>query len=87
MKYEFSNSEYIKAHGESPRGTGHWAFEIKNAEIPEILGEGFIEFDGSKMNTIFWVSGFRTLSEAKKEAAKMLTECNVRKDVTVYVAP
>lgn len=86
MKYEFSNSEYIKAHGEAPNGKGYWAFTIK-AEVPEIDSSAFIENYGGKVTTTFWVAGIWTLTEAKKIACRMLSECLVRKDLMVYVAP
>ena len=72
MKYEFSNTEYLKAHGKTPRGTGHWAFEIRG-EVEGISPETYIDREGFKVTTIFWVPGFLSLAEAKKKAAEMLT--------------
>lgn len=86
--YYFSNYAYLKDHGKAPRGTGHWAFLIENAVISDIAPETFIdEVNAYQKDTIFWVPGVMSLSEAKKAASKMLRRCNVPTYVTVYIAP
>lgn len=86
-KYEFSNWEYEKAHGKAPRGTGHWAFVLKNAAVEGISPETFIDqVSAYRKDTIFWVPGVWTLSEAKKRAAVMLEANAVPFGTTVYVA-
>lgn len=86
-KYEFSNWEYMKSHGKNPKGTGHWAFVIKNAILPEIAPEVYLEkVNAYQTDTIFWVPGVWTLTEAKKRAAVMLEANAVPFGVTVYVA-
>lgn len=86
--YEFSNSAYINSWGKAPKGTGHWAFEIENAELPEIAPEVDIrKVSAYQKNTIFWVPGVWTLTEAKKRAAVMLAANGVPFGTTVYVAP
>ena len=88
MKYEFSNNEYIKSTGKAPRGTGHWAFIIKNAEVKDIAPETYIDQVSSyRKDTIFWVPGSWTLTEAKKRASVMLAANAVPEFTTVYVAP
>lgn len=87
-KYEFSNYDYIREHGTTPRGTGHWAFIIKNATVEGISPETFIDkVSKFQTNTIFWVSGVWTLSEAKKRAKVMLEANAVPEFTTIYVAP
>ena len=86
-KYEFSNREYEAAHGKAPRGTGHWAFLLKNAAVEGIAPETFIDQVSTyRKDTIFWVPGVWTLSEAKKRAAVMLEANVVPFGTTVYVA-
>lgn len=88
MKYEFSNWEYLKAHGTNPKGTGHWAFIIENAEVKDISPETFIDRVGTyRKDTIFWVPGVWTLTEAKKRATVMLAANAVPSGETIYVAP
>lgn len=88
MKYEFSNHEYLKSHGKAPRGTGHWAFLIKNAKVPGITPEVFLDQVSSlRTDTIFWVPGVWTLAEAKKRAAVLLQANAVPAHTTIYVAP
>ena len=87
-KYEFYNGDYIMAWGKAPKGTGHWAFEIENAELPEIAPEVAIrKVSAYQKNTIFWVPGVWTLTEAKKRAAVMLEANGVPFGTTVCVAP
>lgn len=87
-KYEFSNWEYEKSHGISPKGYGHWAFILKNARIEDISPEHFVEnVSPARYNTTFWVPGFWTLTEAKKRAAVMLAANAVPAGTVVYVAP
>lgn len=87
-KYEFSNYEHINAHGKAPKGTGHWAFVLKNAQVDGIAPEVFLDRVSSyRTDTIFWVPGVWTLTEAKKRAAVMLEACAVPFGTTVYVAP
>ena len=87
-KYEFSNYEYICSHGKNPKGTGHWAFVLKNAAIEGIAPETFIDrISGYRTDTIFWVPGIWTLSEAKKRASIILAANAVPAGTTVYVAP
>lgn len=86
-KYTFSNHEYLFSHGKAPRGTGHWAFIIENASVPGISPETFIDQVSSyRKDTIFWVPGVWTLSEAKKKAAALLAAAEIPA-TTVYVAP
>ena len=88
MKYEFSNHEYLCSHMENPRGRGHWAFLIKNAVVENISPEVFIDkVSKFKTDTIFWVPGVWTLSEAKKRAKVMLEANAVPEFTTIYVAP
>ena len=88
-KYEFSNSEYLYSHaGKNPKGSGHWAFVLKNAQVDGIAPEVFLDRVSSyRTDTIFWVPGVWTLTEAKKRAAVMLEACAVPFGTTVYVAP
>ena len=87
-KYEFGNGEYLREHGKAPKGTGHWAFIVENAALPEIATEVSICHTGPlSYETIFWVPGVWTLAEAKKRAAVMLEACAVPFGTTVYVAP
>lgn len=81
-KYSFSNWEYMKDHGKAPKGTGHWAFIIQNAKVEGIAPETFI--DGK--DTVFWVPGVWTLTEAKKRA-RVLLEANAVPATEIYVAP
>jgi len=86
-RYEFSNREYVLAHGKAPRGTGHWAFILKNAAVEGIAPETFIDqISAYQRDTIFWVPGVWTLAEAKKRAAVMLEANAIPFGVTVYVA-
>jgi hypothetical protein len=82
-KYNFSTSEYILSHGKSPRGIGHWAFEIEGCSLPEIAPEACVD----RRSTIFWVPGVWTLSEAKRRAEVMLEANAVPFGTTVSVAP
>lgn len=87
-KYEFSNHDYINAHGVAPRGTGHWAFVVKNVTLENISAEVYIERISSyRKDTIFWVPGFWTLTEAKKRAAVMLEANAVPFGTEIEVAP
>ena len=87
-KYEFSNSEYLMEHGKAPKGTGHWAFVLKNAHVQDLAPEVMFEqVSAFREDTIFWVPGVWTLAEAKKRAAVMLEACAVPFGTTVYVAP
>lgn len=86
-KYDFSNHDYLSAHGKNPRGTGHWAFVLKNATVEGIAPETYIDQVSSyRKDTIFWVPGVWSLSEAKKRAAVMLEANAVPFGTTVYVA-
>ena len=86
-KYEFSDRDYVLAHGKAPRGTGHWAFVLKNAAVEGIAPETFIDQVSSlRRDTIFWVPGVWTLTEAKKRAAVMLEANAIPFGTTVYVA-
>lgn len=88
IKYEFSNHEYICSHGKNPKGTGHWAFVLKNASVEGIAPETFIDrISDYHTDTIFWVPGIWTLSEAKKRAAVLLAANAIPAGTTVYVAP
>lgn len=88
MKYNFSNADYMRSHLQNPKGTGHWAFVIKNAELPNIAPETFIDHvDRFTTNTIFWVQGVWTLAEAKKRASVLLAANAVPAGTTIYVAP
>ena len=87
-KYEFSNWEYIKAHGSAPRGTGHWAFVLKNAVVEGISPETFIDQVSTyRKDTVFWVPGVWTLTEAKRRAAVLLEANAIPFGITVEVAP
>lgn len=87
-KYEFSNYEFLASHGKNPKGTGHWAFLLKNASVDGISPEMFLDkVSALRTDTIFWVPGVWTLTEAKKRAAVMLEAHAVPFGVTVYVAP
>lgn len=86
-KYNFSNYEYLKAHGKNPKGTGHWAFIIENATVEGISPECFYEqVDAYRTDTIFWVPGVWTLTEAKRRAAVLLSASAVPEGITVYIA-
>lgn len=86
-RYQFSNWEYEKSHGKAPRGAGHWAFVLKNTVVEGIAPETFIDrVSPTRRDTIFWIPGVWTLSEAKKRAAVMLAANAVPAGVTVYVA-
>lgn len=86
-KYDFSNHDYLAAHGKAPRGTGHWAFVLKNAAVEGIAPETYVERVSSyRRDTVFWVPGVWTLSEAKKRAAVLLEANGVPFGTTVYVA-
>lgn len=86
--YEFTNSSYLRSHGKAPRGTGHWAFEIHNAKLPGIAPEVFLDrIAAFRTDTIFWVPGVCTLTEAKKKAAEMAAAAGVPAGTTLYVAP
>ena len=88
MKYSFSNHDYITSHGKAPKGTGHWAFVIENAQLPEISPEVFLDkVNAYRTDTVFWVPGVWTLTEAKKRAAVMLAANAVPEGTTIYVAP
>ena len=88
MKYNFSNFEYRKAHGKAPKGTGHWAFIIENAtvdlQVPEVFHDKVSNF---RTDTIFWVPGVWTLTEAKKRAAVILAAHAVPAGIEVEIAP
>lgn len=86
-KYNFSDMAYVMAHGKAPRGSGHWAFVLENAVVEGISPETYIDQVSSlRRDTIFWVPGVWTLSEAKKRAAVMLEANAVPFGTTVYVA-
>ena len=86
--YNFSNNAYVRSHGKAPRGTGHWAFCIKNAAIDGIAPETFIDqVDAYRKDTIFWAPGVWTLSEAKKKASALLKAAGVPAGTTIHVAP
>lgn len=85
--YNFSNHEYLKAHGKAPKGTGHWAFMIEGGAVENIAPETFIEREGLKTTTTFWVPGVWTLREAEKRAAIMAAEHEVPAYVDIEVAP
>ena len=87
-KYDFSNDVYIRSHGKAPKGIGHWAFLLENAAVKGISPETCIDRVSAVRNdTIFWVPGVWTLTEAKKRAAVMLSANAVPPGITVYVAP
>ena len=87
-KYEFSNWEYLKVHGKAPRGTGHWAFVLKNAAVESISPETFIDQVSTyRKDTVFWVPGVWTLTEAKRRAAVLLEANAIPFGITVEVAP
>ena len=87
MKYNFSNNAYINEHGKAPKGTGHWAFIVENAKLEEISPEVYLDqVSAYQTDTVFWVPGVWTLSEAKKRAIVMLA-ANAVPECTVYVAP
>lgn len=83
MKYSFSNRLFENAHGEAPRGKGYWAFVLKNVSVESISPDIFID----QNDTIFWVPGIWTLTEAKKRASAMLEANAIPFTTTVYVAP
>ena len=87
VHYEFSNADYYRTHGKNPRGTGHWAFCIKNADldihVPETFHERVHEY---RTDTIFWVPGVWTLAEAKKRA-RVILSANAVPPCVVCVAP
>lgn len=88
MKYFFSDTEYVRSHMRKPKGTGHWAFVIKNTALPNIATETYVEqVDNSRTDTIFWVSGTWTLTEAKKRASVLLAANAVPTGKTIYIAP
>ena len=88
MKYNFSTREYQMSHCKAPKGTGHWAFIIKNAVVEGISPETFIDqVDQYRKDTIFWVPGVWTLTEAKKRASIMLEANGVPQFATIQVAP
>ena len=88
MKYRFSTTDYKKVHLSSPYGRGHWAFLIKNAELPNIAPETFIDHvDRFTTNTIFWVEGVWTYTEAKERASVLLAANAVPAGTTIYTAP
>ena len=86
-RYSFSNFEYMKEHGTNPKGTGHWAFIIKDAAVEGIAPETHIDRCGYKVETIFWVPGVWTLTEAKKRAAVILAANAVPEYAEIEVAP
>ena len=86
--YDFSNSYYLRSHGKAPRGTGHWAFEIRYAHVQGLGNEVMYDQVSSfREDTIFWVPGVCTLTEAKKKAAEMAAAAGVPSGTTLYVAP
>lgn len=86
-RYEFSNRDYVLSHGKAPRGTGHWAFVLKNAVVEGIAPETFIDqVSPTRRDTIFWIPGVWTLSEAKRRAAVLMAAQAVPAGTTVYVA-
>ncbi len=86
-RYHFSNNAYIASHGKAPRGTGHWAFLIENATVEIPVPEVYYDkVSAYQTDTIFWVPGVWTLTEAKKRAAVILGGNRVP-ECTVYVAP
>lgn len=86
--YEFSNHEYLKSHGKAPGGIGHWAFLIKNAQVPGISPDVFLDqVSATRTDTIFWVPGSWSLTEAKKRATVLLAASAVPEFTTIYVAP
>lgn len=87
-KYDFSTYAYLAAHGKAPKGTGHWAFTIDGAELPNIAPETYVDrLPFNVPMTVFWVPGVWTLTEAKKRAAVMLEACAVPFGTTIEVAP
>lgn len=87
-KYDFSNYDYVRSHGKTPKGTGHWAFVLENAVVEGIAPETYIDqISSHRKDTIFWVPGVWTLSEAKKKAAALMEAAGVPYGITVYVAP
>ena len=86
--YEFSTYEYVWSHGKAPRGTGNWAFGIPYAHVQGLGNEVFFDQVASfREDTIFWVPGVCTLTEAKKKAAAMAAAAGVPSGTTIYVAP
>lgn len=87
-KYYFSSWEYQKSHGKTPRGTGHWAFIIQNARIEGISTEVFFDkINAYRTDTIFWVPGICTLTEAKKKASKMMEVNGIPDWANIDIAP
>ena len=87
-KYDFSNYDYVRSHGKTPKGTGHWAFVLENAVVEGIAPETYIDqISSHRKDTIFWVPGVWTLAEAKKRASVMLAANAVPEGTTIVVAP
>lgn len=86
--FEFSNHEYLYSHGRAPRGTGHWAFEIHNATVEGIAPEVYFDrVSAYRTDTIFWVPGVCTLTEAKKKASALAAAAGVPAGTILFVAP
>lgn len=85
--YNFSDYQFLKAHGKAPRGQGFWAFTVKGVSDPS-LPDAFIEkVSESRTDTVFFVPGAWPLAEAKKRAAIILEAHAIPSGTTVYVAP
>lgn len=88
MKYNFYSSAYRREHGKAPKGTGHWAFIIENATVEGISPETYIDRVSSyRTDTIFWVPGVWTLTEAKKRASVLLAASAVPTWAVIDIAP
>lgn len=88
MKYTFDSTVYVCEYGKAPRGTGHWAFIVRGASLPEIAPEAVVDRDYvGNAKTIFWVPGVWTLTEAKRRASVLLAACNVPDWAEIDIAP
>ena len=85
--YKFSDRLYKLEHFKAPRGSGHWAFLIMRP-YKGISPEQCIFTDvKNEISTVFWIPGSWTLTEAKREAKKLLKAAGVPDVMTIYVAP
>ena len=77
MKIEFTDSQYVRSHGHSPRGRGRWAFQPTT---------GYEAYDRQMINEPeFWATG--TLTEAKRKARAHYAEQDLAADVAIAILP
>lgn len=88
MKYNFDSTAYRRENGIVPRGKGHWAFIVRGASLPDIAPETSIERDCIGVpDTLFWIPGVWSLTEAKKRASIMLAANAVPEWAEIEIAP